>query len=308
MATPTTQEMTTKTDVFQVTPSRVLSYAITSPSPPPPAGATHRPFVLLSSALSAPFTIWDPVVPHLLRLGFDVLRHDAPGHGRSGLPANLCSTTFESLAADVHALLAHLRIARLHAWVGVSLGAATAIVFAALYPGVVERLVPCDTLSRSPVNAGTQDGFGARVATAREDGNMRTSIEVTLERWCGRAWLDSHHDEAERARGVMRGTSVDGFDTCCWALRSSSFDLRPLAARAGAHVEAAMLLVGEKDVGLFQTMEELRRGIETGLRSRKGQNAAVALKIVRNGGHVCFIDGFASFIDLFTTFLTSTST
>ncbi|KAI1125502.1 zearalenone lactonase [Nemania abortiva] len=294
--------MTTKTHLFQATSSRALSYAITS-SPT----NNQRPFILLSNPLSAPYAIWDPVVPRLISLGFNILRYDAPGHGKSGVPPNLCSTTFDSLAQDIYGLLAHLRIAKLHAWIGVSLGAATAIVFASRYPGIIERLIACNTLSRSPINAGTEDNFGVRVATARQAGNMDTSIEVTLERWFGRPWLDSHPEETERVRGVMRGTTVDGFEACCAALRSSSFDLRPLAARAGSHVDTALLLVGEKDVGLFQTMEELRRGIEAGVRSRKGQAAAVvSLKVVRNGGHVCFVDGLESFIDLVTKFLTST--
>ncbi|KAI0114315.1 alpha/beta-hydrolase [Nemania sp. FL0031] len=305
MATPTNQEMTTTTHLFQVTPSRAISYAITS-STLPSKQNSQRPIILLSSALSAPFTIWDPVVPRLINLGFIVLRYDAPGHGKSGIPPNLSSTTFDSIAQDIYALLAHLRIAKLHAWIGVSLGAATAIVFAARYPGIVERLIPCDTLSRSPINAGTEDGFGARVATAREAGNMDSSIQVTLERWFGRPWLDAHPEERERVRHVMRGTTIDGFETCCAALRSSSFDLRPLTASAGSHVDSALLLVGEKDVGLFQTMEELRRGIEAGVRSKKGQSAVVSLKVVRNGGHVLFVDGFESFIDLITKFLTST--
>ncbi|KAI1172635.1 Alpha/Beta hydrolase protein [Nemania sp. FL0916] len=283
----------------RVTPARALSYAVT----PPTHGNSQDPVVLLSSALSAPLAVWDPVVPRLTAAGFKVLRYNAPGHGVSSVPPNLSSTTFDSMAEDVHALLSHLQIEKLYAWIGVSLGAATAIVFAAKYPGVVERLVPCGTLSRSPASAGTQDHFGARVAAARGAGSMSGLIESTLGRWFGRCWLDSHVQETERLRQVMQGRTIDGFETCCAALRSMSFDLHPLAARAGSHVGAALLLVGEKDVGLFQTMEELRRGIESGLKSTKGETATVSLKVVRNGGHLCFIDGFASFLDLITGFL-----
>lgn len=192
----------------------------------------------------------------------------------------------------------------LHAWIGVSLGAATAIVFAARYPGVVERLVACDTVSCSSVNGGTPDAFGLSVADARAAGNMDASIETTLERWFGRRWLAAHPAETERVRDVMRGTTVDGFEACCVALRSTSFDLRPLAARAGSHVGEALLLVGEKDVALFQTMEELRRRIEKGLKSaRGGEGKEVKLKVVRDGGHLCFVDGFESFTNLLDKFL-----
>ncbi|GAP90379.2 putative 3-oxoadipate enol-lactonase [Rosellinia necatrix] len=314
--------MTTKTRCLQLASSRVLSYAVTSPSPstsPPSSSSSSSsslssllgnsggqqpyPFVLLSSALLAPFTIWDPVVPRLTALGLNVLRFDAPGHGSSGVPSNLSSTTFDSLARDIRALLDHLGIERLHAWIGVSLGAATAVVFAAKYPGVVERLVPCDTVSCSPTNGGIPDALGLRIAAAREAGSMDASIEGTLENWFGRAWLNAHPAETRRVRAVMRGTSLDGFEACCVALRSTSFDLRPLAARAGSHVGAALLLVGEKDVSLFQTMEDLRRRIECGLRASRGSTASVQMKVVRDGGHLCFVDGFESFISIVAKFL-----
>ncbi|KAI0905479.1 zearalenone lactonase [Ustulina deusta] len=290
--------MATKIGSLNLASSRVLSYAVTSPS----SGGQH-PFVLLSSSLCATFAVWDPVVPQLTALGFNVLRYDAPGHGLSGVPPNLSSTTFDSMAQDIHHLLTHLNIQKLHAWIGVSLGAATSIVFASKYPGIVERLIPCDTISCSPVNAGIADIFGPRIVAAREAGNMDASIDETLERWFGRPWLDSHPDEAERVWKLMHDTSIDGFETCCAALRSTSFDLRPLAADAGSHIDSALLLVGEKDVGLFQTMEVLRQGIESGLKSKRGETVSVNLEVVRNGGHVCFVDGFESFIDLVTHFL-----
>ncbi|KAI1276806.1 Alpha/Beta hydrolase protein [Xylaria sp. FL0933] len=207
------------------------------------------------------------------------------------------------MAQDVHDLLAHLGIRRLHAWIGVSLGAATSIVFAAKYPAVVERLMPCCTISCSPVNAGTADIFTPRVASAREAGSLDASIDGTMDRWFGRPWLDSHPVEAERVRKLMHDTSIDGFETCCAALRSASFDLRPLAATAGSHVDSALLLVGEKDEGLSESMEGLRRGIESGLRSKKGDTMSVKLEVVRGGGHVCFVDGYESFLDLVTGFL-----
>ncbi|KAI0399717.1 zearalenone lactonase [Xylaria palmicola] len=298
--------MATQTGSLQLAPSRgALSYAITAPSSP----GGQQPVVLLSSALCAPLAVWDHVVPHLTGLGFRVLRYDAPGHGASGVPADLASTTFDAVARDVHALLAHLGIQRLHAWVGVSFGAATAVVFAARYPGVVERLVPCGTIACSPAHAGIPDAFGPRVAAARERGNLDTAVEETLERWFGRPWLDAHVDEAGRVRRAMRTTSVDGFEACCAALRSPSFDLRPLAATAGEGVDAALLLVGEKDGGLFTAMKELRTGIETGLRAqgseaKPAKGAGVDLKVVKNGGHLLFVDGFDSFMGLISEFLT----
>ena len=290
--------MTTKVGSFQLASGRALSYAVTSPS-----SEGQHPFLLLAGPLCATLTVWDTVVPHLTTLGFNVLRYDPPGHGSSDVPSDLSSTTFDSIAQDVRDLLTHLNIQKVHTWIGDSLGAATSIVFAAKFPGIVERLLPCCTITSSPVNAGTADIFAPRVATARQAGNLDAGIEETLGRWFQREWLDAHPDEAERMRKLMHDTSIDGFETCCAALRSPTFDIRPLAADAGRHVESALLLVGEKDAALTQVMEELRQGIEGGLKSKKGDAASVELKIVRGGGHVPFVDGFDSFMEHVTPFL-----
>jgi len=290
---------TTKLDTLQVTDSRALSYAITSNS----SSSGKRPYVLLSNSLCAPFTVWDHVVPRLTALGFNILRYDQPGHGESGVPKDLSSTTFDSMAEDVHTLLKHLGIEKLHAWIGVSMGAAAGIVFAAKYPGVVGKLIACDTISSSPVNAGAADAFTPRVAAAREAGNMDATIEGTLERWLGRSWMEKNPEETERMRKLMHGTSIDGFETCCAALKSETFDLRRVTTKAGSGVDAALLLVGENDANLPESMEELRHDIENGLKSKQGDAASVALKVIENAGHVCFIDGFDSFMEHVTKFL-----
>ncbi|KAI1367261.1 Alpha/Beta hydrolase protein [Xylaria arbuscula] len=291
-------KITTQGASLQLASGRALSYAVTSPS-----SGGGEPFLLLASPLCTTFAVWDPVVPHLTALGFNVLRYDPPGHGSSGVPSDLSSTTFDSMAQDVRDLLTHLNIQKIHTWIGDSLGAATSIVFAAKYPGIVERLFSCCTITSSPINTGTADIFAPRVAAAREAGNLHSGIEETLGRWFHREWLETHPDEAGRMRKLMRDTTVDGFETCCAALRSPTFDIRPLAAEAGKNVDSALLLVGEKDAALTQVMEELRKGIETGLRSKNGEAASVEMKVVRGGGHVPFIDGFESFMEHVTPFL-----
>ncbi|TGJ82485.1 hypothetical protein E0Z10_g6263 [Xylaria hypoxylon] len=285
------------TGSLQLPSSRFVSWSYT------PAGA-DGPCILLSNPLGTTFAVWDPVVPQLTALGFDVLRYDAPGHGFSGVPQDLSSTTLNTMAQDVRDLLLHLEIGQLHAWIGVSLGAATSIVFASKYNHIVERLIVCDTIPCSPVNEGTVDVFGPRVAAVRRAGNLDTYVEETLERWFGRPWLESNPARRESLQELMLDTTIDGFETCCAALRSTSFDLRRWASRAGSHVESAMLLVGEKDIGLFEGMEELRKDIEGGLRIKRGDEVSVGLNVVQNGGHVCFVDGFDSFTELITPFLT----
>ncbi|KFH45030.1 3-oxoadipate enol-lactonase-like protein [Hapsidospora chrysogenum ATCC 11550] len=261
------------------------------------------PIVILANSLCATLALWDNVVPVLNKNGFRTLRYDQPGHGDSSAPAGL-DTTFDSMADDVRFLLQSLDITKVHAWVGVSMGAATGVVFTTKFPGVVSRLAICDTVSCSPVNAGTEDAFGARVAAAREAGNMEATVEGTMERWFGKAWVNTNAEEAQRMRSLMIRTTVDGFESCCHALRSPSFDLRPLYGRVGASVDEAICVVGEKDANLPQSMEEMRAQIEEGF-TAAGKPKKVELAVVKNAGHVCFIDGFDQFVRIITPFLTA---
>ncbi|KAI1400889.1 zearalenone lactonase [Hypoxylon fuscum] len=289
--------MSTPISTLSLPSSRIISYALT----PTPTNA-NAPIVLLSNSLCAPFASWDHVVPKLTSRGFKVLRYDQPGHGASTVPADLSSTTFETLADDVRALLDHLSIVRLHAWIGVSMGAATGIVFAAKYHNIVQTLVVCDTISCSPINARATDVFGPRVAAAREAGKIDATVDSTLERWFGSVWIDANPDEARRMRQLMVSTSIAGFETCCAALRSETFDLRPRADEAGQGVDNALFIVGEKDANLPDTMQQLREGVEHGLRKKKA-NASVEFHVIKNAGHVCYVDGFDQFVDIITQFL-----
>lgn len=250
--------------------------------------------------------IWDDVVSYLGRLGLRVVRYNPPGHGDSGVPADLSETTFESLAADVHALLAHLGIKKLRAWVGAGFGAATATVFSARYPDVVEKLVLCDAILCSPVNLGSPDVFKARVAAAREAGSLNPDIEQALEDYFGYGW-SNFNPQAAHVRNAMRSTSLDGFETCCAALSNPSFNLRPLAAQVGSNIDSALLLAGARNN--FHFMGDLRDGIERGqrirtLRSGKGPTPSVPIEMVQGGGSVSFVDGFPHFIQLLMNFLT----
>ncbi|VUC29383.1 unnamed protein product [Clonostachys rosea] len=267
--------------------SRTLSYVLDE-------APKDGPIVLLSNSLCAPFGAWDPFVKILNSNGFRTLRYDQVGHGQSSSPKELSTTTFESMADDVYSLLQALNISSLHGWVGVSMGAAKGVCFVSKYPKIVRKLVICDTISGSPINLGGADVFGPRVAAAREVGNLEDAIQSTLDRWFGKTWLEENPKEAARVRDVMRGTTLDGFEACCHALRSSSFDLRPILKDVGSSVEDAFCVVGEKDANLPQTMDEMRKAIEAGFRA-SGKDNSIRLEVIKNAGHVCFIDGLEQF-------------
>ncbi|KAG5804832.1 hypothetical protein H9Q74_011400 [Fusarium xylarioides] len=246
--------------------SRTLAYALDS-SP------KEGPLIILSNSLTAPLSVWDHVVKVLNNNGYRTLRYDQPGHGGSSAPKDL-SPTFDSMAEDVHHLLEKLEINK--------------------YPNVVSKLAICDTISSSPINAGTEDTFGPRVAAAREAGNLDSTIQSTLERWFGKEWLENSPQETQRMRTVMSGTTIDGFEACCNALRSETFDLRPRFAKIGSSVDDAICIVGEKDANLPETMKEMRDKIQEGFEAA-GKSNKIELVIIKNAGHVSFVDGFEQF-------------
>ncbi|KAG5765310.1 hypothetical protein H9Q69_013892 [Fusarium xylarioides] len=266
--------------------SRTLAYALDS-SP------KEGPLIILSNSLTAPLSVWDHVVKVLNNNGYRTLRYDQPGHGGSSAPKDL-SPTFDSMAEDVHHLLEKLEINKVYSWIGVSMGASAGVYFTTKYPNVVSKLAICDTISSSPINAGTEDTFGPRVAAAREAGNLDSTIQSTLERWFGKEWLENSPQETQRMRTVMSGTTIDGFEACCNALRSETFDLRPRFAKIGSSVDDAICIVGEKDANLPETMKEMRDKIQEGFEAA-GKSNKIELVIIKNAGHVSFVDGFEQF-------------
>ncbi|HWA36563.1 MAG TPA: alpha/beta fold hydrolase, partial [Burkholderiales bacterium] len=90
------------------------------------AGDTHyeihgregAPWIAFSHSLACNLRMWDEQVA-FLKDRFRILVYDTRGHGQSAAPAG--PYTLEMLADDLHALLAHLGIAKLH-FVGLSMG------------------------------------------------------------------------------------------------------------------------------------------------------------------------------------------
>ena len=260
------------------------------------------PVILLSNSLAAPFKVWDHVVAFLNDNGFRTLRYDQPGHGESEARKPLTDTTFDSITDDVKSLLDSLNIHKVHGWIGDSMGAASGVLFTTKFPGVVERLAICDTIDSSPGNAGTEDLFGARVAAARADGNMSKTLQGSMERWFSKAWMEANPEETERIRSIMHTTTIDGFEACCSALSSNTFDLRPLYGKVGASVDKAICIVGENDGPLPGTMKVMRDKVQEGFEA-SGKSQNVELAIIKNAGHVPFLDNRSEFCDVIVRFM-----
>ena len=287
--------------LFTLADGRALRYTLSSPDEP------QRPTVLLASLLSTTGAVWDHVVPLLHAIGLRTLTYDHPGHGGSAAPTDLGSTTLESMADDVYALLAglaseqKLAIPRLHAWIGCSMGAAAGVVFATRHPGTVGTLVVCDTISASPANMGVDDAFGPRVRMVREQGTCANLLSATRERWFGADWIAAHPDTVAWLSQLMSETTVDGFETSVAALTSPTFDLRALAPKVADSVERVLLVVGENDADLPVTMKALAADIKKGFGAAADDK--VGFHVLPVAGHASFIDGFEAWRAVVIPFL-----
>jgi pimeloyl-ACP methyl ester carboxylesterase len=86
---------------------------------------------------------WDPQVRAFSR-SRRVITYDVRGHGLSEAPADAAAYSQEMSVADLHGLLAHLKIRRAVIG-GLSMGGNIALNFALAYPGMVSKLIVADT-------------------------------------------------------------------------------------------------------------------------------------------------------------------
>lgn len=297
-------------EIFTLPSGRRVAYEFTYKT------ESTRPTVLLSNPLCSQYAFWDRVVADLHAAGFRIIRYDHPGHGQSGVPSDLRSTTFDTLAEDIYTLLTSPDVARwfaginspaaltplLHAWIGVSMGAALGVVFAVRHPGMVRSLLICDTIACSPSNAGAPDAFAPRVVAARSAGSMAAAVEETMDRWFGAQWIATNTDEAKRIQSLMRSTSVDGFEACIAALSSDTFDIRPLVGGLAQSVGHVRLVVGEKDADLPAKMAQMRDQVQKGY-DLAGRHETVDLITIPMAGHVPFIDNYDGYMKAILPFL-----
>ncbi|KJZ71948.1 hypothetical protein HIM_08628 [Hirsutella minnesotensis 3608] len=231
------------------------------------------PTVALCNSLLTSLRMWDALVGLVKRHRPDlrILRYDA--RGRHDVPQPPVDATLDILAADLVQLLDALRIPRLHALVGVSLGGATALRFALAYPSRLDRFVACDFNASS--SAANTQAWKDRVAVAEEDGGagIRKLAEQTVARW----FHPSSLQNADLVRGMtemVATNNVNGFKHSCTALWD--YDLKP--EMSGCSVPG-LFAVGDQDAkgALVQAMGTFKEML--------GSHGA-ELKIVPGAGHL----------------------
>ena len=174
--------------------------------------AGRGPWLVLSHSLASDRGMWRPQLA-ALQARFTVLGYDTRGHGQSSVSAD--GFGFDTLAADVVALMDHLGVERAR-FMGLSMGGMSGLALALAHPERVERVVCCDARADAP------DGFRAmwddNIALLAS-GGMDAVAERTIPRWfspafradpanCTVAGLGSGDDPANAARGLPQGGAL----------------------------------------------------------------------------------------------------
>lgn len=200
-------------------------------------GGTDAPWLVLSHSLACSLNMWDPQIA-AFRGRYRILAYDTRGHGASSAPPG--DYTLETLADDLHALLAGLQIAKPH-FCGLSMGGMIGQTCAIRHPGIFRSLTLADTTSRYPREAAALWEDRIRIA---ESQGMAALAGPTLERWFTEAFRRANPQAVERVRRLILATPVAGYVGCSRAIPKID-----LTSRLREIACPILVMVGEDDPG-----------------------------------------------------------
>jgi pimeloyl-ACP methyl ester carboxylesterase len=250
----------------------------------------EAPTVAFSNSLLTSIHMWDVLITIIKshRPDLRILRYDT--RGRYDVPSPPVPASLEMLSDDLASLLSALRIPKLHALVGVSMGGATTLKFALKYPDLLEKFVACDfNVNSSEANTAA---WKDRIATAEgPDGGIRKLAGVTVERWFHPHTMTEKKDVATWMTDMVAANSVQGFRYSCQAL----WDYNMRDEMKGNKVPG-LFVVGDGDGkgALVKAMD--------GFKGVLGPSGA-ELKIVPQAGHLPMSESPKEFWDAIANFL-----
>lgn len=212
-------------------------------------GRKEAPWLVFSNSLATNLSLWDGQIA-MLENSFRILRYDQRGHGGTEVPSEPC--TFEQLADDVIALFDALAIPRA-TFVGVSMGAITALRLAARNASRLDRVVACDGQWAAP--AGARELWEERIAIVQNQG-MEALVEPTMRRWFRPEFIASNPPSLEKVRRMIATTPAGGYIACGRALQK--FDYRQCLPQISI---PTLLLVGTADGAMPEAMREMHQAM-----------------------------------------------
>jgi 3-oxoadipate enol-lactonase len=212
-------------------------------------GRKDAPWLVFSNSLATNLSLWDGQIA-TFENSFRILRYDQRGHGGTEVPGEPC--TFEQLVDDVVALFDALAIRRA-TFVGVSMGAITALRLAARHAGRLDRIVACDGQWVAP--AGARELWEERIAVVQNQG-MEALVEPTVRRWFRPEFIAGNPPSLEKVRRMIATTPAGGFIACGRALQQ--YDYRECLPQIGV---PTLLLAGAADGTMPEVMREMHRAM-----------------------------------------------
>lgn len=186
-------------------------------------GPEEAPVLVVANSLGTTLDMWRDQVP-ALRERFRLLRYDHRGHGGSPVPPGPYS--IGDLGRDVLTMLDRLGIERV-SFCGLSIGGMVGMWLASEAPERFERLVLCCTSAK----LGPPENWDTRARTVRAEG-MSAVADAVLERWFTPPFHEGRPEVVRWARGMLEGTSAEGYAGCCEAIRD--MDLRDRLGKISA--------------------------------------------------------------------------
>jgi len=152
------------------------------------AGHPNRDTVVLVHGLTTPMFVWDRTFEALVNAGFNVLRYDLYGRGKSAKPQ--VEYTLDLFSRQLRHLLHMLNLDKPVHMVGVSMGGGIATHFAALHPERVKKLCLI-----SPAGLPMEVPWSARLLNISGVGDL-------LVKWLGKSVIlrsmeKNFHDQSE---------------------------------------------------------------------------------------------------------------
>ncbi len=197
-------------------------------------GPDDAPVVVLAGSLGTTTAMWDAQVPALAKR-YRVLRFDHRGHGASEAPPG--PYAIDEMGRDVLALLDEHGIGKA-SFCGLSLGGMVGIWLAAAAPQRIERLA----LLCTSAQLGTPAGWDERIADLRS-GGIESVADAVVARWFTDDFAAREPETVAHWRGVLTGTSLEGYAGCCAAIRD--VDLRD---RLAAIAAPTLIVAGLQDL------------------------------------------------------------
>jgi pimeloyl-ACP methyl ester carboxylesterase len=221
--------------------------------PAPETGSRpSAPVVILVHGITGWWRTWWRVAPALSARGWRPVAVDLRGHGAS--PPIDGVATAESVADDLEATIASLGVARVHAFVAHSLGAAVVMELAHRRPDLAGRLVLED-----PPGQTRADDQEFQAAVERETLAARRDPEGEVRRELAEnpAWAP------EDARQNVEGRALCDLEGILASLRSNT-GVRPIELAPLLRVPALYLVADEGRSALGARRDQLIRSLPAG--------------------------------------------